>query len=141
MHCRPPLHLYAGWMVLLLHDSADHKIHNKKCKSQRQSFLAEEVQLWNELAEEMRQIQLEHLWETMKTIPLLHHKRDDIHSITSPPHVKKGDLFNPKEDKNQSYPNLAFADTQPLLFFSRMRNSQILYLCDNQKDKLSGSSV
>lgn len=72
------------------------------------------MQLWNELAEEMRQIQLEHLWETMKTIPLFHHKQDDIHSITIPPHPKEREHFNHKEDKNQRYPKLTFAD----FFFS-----------------------
>lgn len=85
------------------------------------------MQLWNELAEEMRQIQLEHLWETMKTIPLFHHRQDDIHSITIPPCLKERDLFYHKDDKNQRYPNLAFAD----LFFPLMRNTQILYHCDN----------
>lgn len=47
------------------------------------------MQLWNELAEEMRQIQLEHLWETMRTITLFHHKQDDIHNFTIPPHLKR----------------------------------------------------
>lgn len=69
----------------LLHDSTDHKVQNKKCKSQRQSLL--EMQLWNKLAEEMREIQLEHLWDTMKNV--FHHKQDDVHSITIPSHLRR----------------------------------------------------
>lgn len=46
----------------------------------------------------MRQIQLEDLWETMKIIPLFHHKQNDIHSITIPSHLKERDLFSHKED-------------------------------------------
>lgn len=70
----------------------------------------------------MRQIQLEHLWETMKTIPFFPHKQDDIHSLAIHPHLKERDLFSHKEDKNQRDPSLAFAD---LYFFSHEEDSHI----------------
>lgn len=61
-----------------------------------------EMQLWNKLAEEMRQIQLEHLWDTMKNV--FHHKQDDVHSITISAHLRREIFFTIKKDKNQRDP-------------------------------------
>lgn len=63
-----------------------------------------EMQLWKKLAEEMRQIQLEHLWDTMKNV--FHRKQDDIHSITIPSHLRRERFLTIKKMRT----NLAFAD-------------------------------
>lgn len=123
----------APWMCLLA--TAQTAKPKTKCESTRQSLPAEEIQLWKKPAAEMRQIQLEHLWETAKTLPLFHHGQDDIHSFTISPHLKERDLFSHKEDESQRHPNLAF-----VVLCVCVRNTKILYRCDNKKDKPSGNS-
>lgn len=63
-----------------------------------------ETQLWNKLAEEMRQIQLEHLWDTMKNV--FHHKQDDIHSITIPSHLRRELFLTVKKMRTRDIPTL-----------------------------------
>lgn len=93
--------------LFLLHDSADHKVQNKKCKSQRQTLLAGDAAVEQTCRGNETNPVRAPLGHNEKRFPSQagwysqHH-----HPFTSQERV----IFNRKKDENQRYPNLAFAD-------------------------------
>lgn len=93
--------------LFLLHDSTDHKVQNKKCKSQRQSLPAGDAAVEQTCRGNETNPVRAPLGHSEKHFPSQagwcsqHH-----HPLTS----EERDIFNHKKDRNQRYPNPALAD-------------------------------